>query len=43
MMPVQSGGVGIYAGTGGISTGVSTFSTITQFGFSGGLVFQFGQ
>jgi hypothetical protein len=43
MMPVQSGGVGIYAGSGGVSTGVSTFSTITQFGFSGGLVFRFAQ
>jgi hypothetical protein len=43
MMPIQSGGVGIYAGSGGVSTGVSTFSTITQFGFSGGLVFRVGQ
>lgn len=41
-IPVQGAGASIYAGSGGVSTGVSTFSTITQFGFTGGLVFRLG-
>jgi len=34
---VQAAGGGIYFGTGGVGTGVSTYSTIYQFGLSGGI------
>lgn len=37
-VPVQAFGGGIYFGTGGSGAGVSTFSTLWQFGFTGGLV-----
>lgn len=40
---VQGAGGGIYFGTGGTGAGVSTYSTIFQFGFEGGLVFRFPQ
>ena len=40
---VQGAGGGIYFGTGGTGAGVSTYSTIYQFGFEGGLVFRFPQ
>lgn len=40
---IQGAGGGFYFGTGGVSTGVSTYSTIYQFGFSGGLTFRFPQ
>ncbi len=43
MSAVQAAGGGIYFGTGGLGTGVSTYSTIYQFGFDGGLVFRFPQ
>ena len=47
LSPVQgaSGGLYVGAGTGGVSTGagVSTYSTIYQFGFFGGLAFSFPQ
>lgn len=36
---VQGVGGGLYFGTGGISTGVSSYSTIYQFSLGGGLVF----
>ncbi len=39
LSPVESVGGGVYFGTGGASAGVSTYSTIYQFGFTGGLVF----
>jgi hypothetical protein len=39
----QGAGGGVYFGTGGAGVGVSTYSTIYQFGFSGGLVFKLGQ
>ena len=39
MSPVQWAGGGAYFGTGGASAGVSTSSSIYQFGFTGGLVF----
>lgn len=39
MSAVQSVGGGIYFGTGGGGAGVSTYSTMYQFGFEGGLVF----
>jgi opacity protein-like surface antigen len=38
---VQGAGGGLYFGTGGTGAGVSTYSTIYQFGFDGGLVFKF--
>lgn len=43
MSAVQGAGGGIYFGTGGVGTGISTYSTIYQFGFQGGLVFRFSQ
>lgn len=36
----QSAGGGLYFGTGGVGTGVSTYSSIYQFGLGGGLVFR---
>lgn len=42
MSPVQGAGGGLFFGTGGVSVGVSTFSTVFQFGFTGGLRFSFG-
>jgi hypothetical protein len=41
--PVQAFGGGLYIGTGGVGGGVQTFSTIYQFGFTGGLAFTFGK
>jgi hypothetical protein len=38
---VQGAGGGLYFGTGGVGAGVSTYSTMYQFGFDGGLVFKF--
>ena len=40
---VQGFGGGFYFGTGGSGAGVSTYSTITQLGLGGGLVFKLGQ
>ncbi|MBC6367408.1 acyloxyacyl hydrolase [Algoriphagus sp. AK58] len=40
---VQGAGGGIYFGTGGTGAGISTYSTMYQFGFDGGLVFRFPQ
>lgn len=40
---VQSVGGGFYFGTGGSSIGLSTYSTMYQFGFEGGLVFKIPQ
>ena len=40
LSPVQSFGLGIYAGTGGVGTGVSTYSTIYQFSLGGSLNFR---
>jgi hypothetical protein len=39
---VQSVGGSLYFGTGGAGAGVSTYSSILQFGFSSGLVFRLG-
>ena len=38
----QGAGGGIYFGTGGVSPGLSTYSSILQFSLGGGLVFKFG-
>lgn len=43
MSVVQGAGGGLYFGTGGLGAGVSTYSSIFQFGFEGGLVFRFPQ
>ncbi|WP_111670371.1 porin family protein [Algoriphagus litoralis] len=43
MSAVQGAGGGLYFGTGGVGAGVSTYSTLFQFGFDGGLVFKFPQ
>lgn len=40
---VQAMGGGLYFGTGGAGAGVSTYSTIYQFGMGGGLTFRLGQ
>jgi hypothetical protein len=40
---VQSVGGGVYFGTGGAGAGVSTYSSILQFGLGGGLVFNFNK
>ena len=37
----QAAGGGFYFGTGGAGVGVSSYSTIYQFGLGGGLVFRF--
>lgn len=39
----QSVGGGVYYGTDGLSTGISTYSSIYQFSLGGGLVFALGQ
>lgn len=41
LSPVQGAGGGFYFGTGGAGAGVSTYSSIYQFGLTGGLVFSF--
>ena len=43
LMPIQWGGFGIYAGSGGVSTGVSAGSYIVQGDLGGGLVFRLGK
>jgi hypothetical protein len=40
---VQSVGGGLYFGTGGAGAGVSTYSSMLQFGLGGGIVFKLGQ
>jgi hypothetical protein len=37
----QSAGGGLYFGTGGVGTGLSTYSSIYQFGFTGGIALNF--
>jgi hypothetical protein len=41
-MPVQGSGFYMFAGTGGSGGGVSVYSTLFQFGFTGGLIFRLG-
>ncbi len=43
MMPVQGTAFSIFVGTGGSSGGVSVYSTLFQFGFTGGLIFRLGK
>lgn len=40
---VQSMGGGLYFGTGGVGAGVSSYSSIYQFGLGGGLTFALGK
>ena len=40
---VQGAGGGVYFGTGGVGTGVSTYSSMYQFGLGAGLVIKFQQ
>lgn len=41
-VPMQAAGYTFYFGGGGYSSGVSVYSTMVQFGFTGGLIFRFG-
>lgn len=40
MTPVQGAGGGFYFGTGGTGASISTYSTVYQFGFTGGLQYK---
>lgn len=42
LLPIQGAGFTMFAGTGGASGGVSVYSTMVQFGFTGGLIFRLG-
>jgi hypothetical protein len=42
MMPVQSSGFSFFVGSGGSGGGLSLYSTLFQFGFTGGLIFRLG-
>ena len=42
-MPVQGTAFSMFVGTGGSSAGVSVYSTLFQFGFTGGLIFRLGK
>ncbi|MEI7724262.1 MAG: hypothetical protein WCK09_04110 [Bacteroidota bacterium] len=42
LVPVQGSGFYLFAGTGGSGGGVSVYSTLVQFGFTGGLIFRLG-
>ena len=42
LVPVQGSGFYLFAGTGGSGGGVSVYSTMVQFGFTGGLIFRLG-
>jgi len=42
-IPVQGSAFSMFVGTGGTSAGVSVYSTLIQFGFTGGLIFRLGK
>jgi hypothetical protein len=42
-VPVQGSAFSMFIGTGGSSAGVSVYSTLFQFGFTGGLIFRLGK
>jgi len=42
-IPVQGAGFSMFVGTGGTSGGVGVYSTLFQFGFTGGLIFRLGK
>ncbi|MEI6433250.1 MAG: hypothetical protein WCP32_00295 [Bacteroidota bacterium] len=41
-MPIQGSGFSFFAGSGGSGGGVSVYSSLFQFGFTGGLIFRLG-
>jgi hypothetical protein len=41
-VPMQAAGYTIYFGTSGAGSGISVYSTMVQFGFTGGLIFRLG-
>ncbi|MEI7501006.1 MAG: DUF2715 domain-containing protein [Bacteroidota bacterium] len=43
LVPIQGSGFYLFAGTGGSGGGVSVYSTLVQFGFTGGLIFRLGR
>jgi hypothetical protein len=43
LVPVQGSGFYMFAGSGGSGGGVSVYSTLVQFGFTGGLIFRLGR
>lgn len=43
LVPVQGSGFYLFAGTGGSGSGVSVYSSLVQFGFTGGLIFRLGR
>ena len=43
MIPYQGGGFTMYIGTGGTGGGVTAYTTLVQFGFTGGLIFRVGK
>lgn len=43
LVPVQGAGFSMFVGSGGGGTGVSVYSTMVQFGFTGGLIFRMGK
>ncbi len=43
LMPVQGTAFSMFVGTGGGGTSVSVYSTLFQFGFTGGLIFRLGK
>jgi len=42
LVPIQGTGFSMFVGTGGGGGGVSVYSTLVQFGFTGGLIFRLG-
>jgi len=42
LVPVQGAGFSFLVGTGGASGGVALYSTMVQFGFTGGIIFRLG-
>lgn len=42
LAPIQGAGFTMFVGTGGSGGGVSVYSTMVQFGFTGGLIFRLG-
>ena len=43
LAPIQGSGFYMFAGSGGSGGGVSVYSTLVQFGFTGGLIFRLGK
>lgn len=42
LMPIQGAGGAVYMGSGGVSGGLGLYSTLFQFGFTGGLILRLG-